>query len=43
MGGKHAESDHINLLMDCARICNTNADFMHKKLYLLSSNLRHIR
>jgi hypothetical protein len=28
MGGKHAESEHINLLMDCARICNTNADFM---------------
>jgi hypothetical protein len=28
MGGKHAEAEHINLLMDCARICNTNADFM---------------
>jgi hypothetical protein len=28
MGGKHAESDHINLMMDCARICNTNADFI---------------
>jgi len=28
MGGKHAESKHINLLMDCAKICNINADFM---------------
>jgi hypothetical protein len=28
MGGNHAEADHINLLLDCARICNTNADFM---------------
>ena len=28
MGGKHAEYEHLNLLMDCARICNTNADFM---------------
>jgi hypothetical protein len=30
MGGKHAEPEHINLLMDCARICNTNADFMQR-------------
>ena len=28
LGGKHAEADHLNLLMDCARICNTNSDFM---------------
>jgi len=28
MGGKHAASTHINLLLDCAKICNTNADFM---------------
>ena len=28
MGGKHAESKHLNLLMDCAKICSTNADFM---------------
>ena len=28
MGGKHAELEHFNLIMDCARICNTNADFM---------------
>ncbi len=28
MGGKHAAQEHINLLMDCAKICNTNADFM---------------
>jgi hypothetical protein len=28
MGGKHAANEHLNLLMDCAKICNTNADFM---------------
>lgn len=28
MGGKHAENEHLNLLMDCARMCNTNADFI---------------
>jgi hypothetical protein len=28
IGGKHVESKHINLLLDCAAICNTNANFM---------------
>ncbi len=28
MGDQHAEQEHLNLLMDCARICNVNADFM---------------
>lgn len=28
LGGKHAEPEHINLLVDCARICSINADFM---------------
>jgi hypothetical protein len=28
MGGKHAEAAHIGLLMDCAQICATSADFM---------------
>ncbi len=28
MGGKHAEIEHLNLIMDCARICNTNSEFM---------------
>ncbi len=28
MGGKHAENEHLNLLSDCAKICNTNADFI---------------
>ena len=27
-GGKHAEATHIVLLMDCAQICATSADFM---------------
>jgi len=28
MGGKHAEAAHIRLLLDCADICRTSADFM---------------
>ncbi len=28
MGGKHAEPEHIQLLQDCAEICQTSADFM---------------
>ena len=28
MGGKHAEVAHIRLLMDCAEICLTSANFM---------------
>jgi len=28
MGGNHAEHEHLNLLLDCAKICNTNADFV---------------
>lgn len=28
MGGKHAEARHIALLLDCAQICATSADFM---------------
>lgn len=28
MGGKHAESHHINLLSNCATICGTSAKFM---------------
>ena len=28
MGGKYARPEHVNLLLDCARICNTNADFI---------------
>jgi len=28
LGGKHAEASHIHLLMDCAEICQTSADFM---------------
>jgi hypothetical protein len=28
MGGKHAEASHIRLLLDCAQICATSADFM---------------
>lgn len=27
-GGKHAAVDHITLLLDCAQICATSADFM---------------
>jgi hypothetical protein len=28
MGGTHAAPDHIRLLLDCAQICQTSADFM---------------
>jgi hypothetical protein len=28
MGGKHAEVTHVRLLLDCAQICQTSADFM---------------
>jgi hypothetical protein len=28
MGGQHAEPAHIRLLLDCADICQTSADFM---------------
>ena len=27
-GGKHADSMHITLLLDCAQICATSADFL---------------
>ena len=27
-GGKHAEFEHIRLLMDCHQICHTSEDFM---------------
>ena len=28
MGGEHAEAEHITMLMDCAQICTSSADFM---------------
>lgn len=28
VGGEHARPDHIRLLMDCAEICQTSANFM---------------
>lgn len=28
MGGGHARPDHIRLMMDCAEICQTSANFM---------------
>ncbi len=28
MGGEHASSSHINILLDCAATCATSADFM---------------
>lgn len=28
LGGAHAEPEHIRLLLDCADICRTSADFM---------------
>jgi hypothetical protein len=28
MGGEHAAAEHIGLMLDCAQICQTSADFM---------------
>lgn len=28
MGGEHASQDHIRVLLDCAQMCATSADFM---------------
>jgi hypothetical protein len=28
MGGKHAEAQHITIMMDCAEICQTSANFL---------------
>ena len=28
MGGKHADPAHLRLMLDCAQICQTSADFM---------------
>lgn len=28
MGGKHADADHLRLMMDCAEICSASASFM---------------
>ena len=30
MGGRHAAAEHIALLLDCAQICATSADFMER-------------
>lgn len=29
-GGKHAEAEHIGLLMDCAQICLVSGDYMFR-------------
>ncbi len=31
MAGAHAEADHIGLLLDCADICQTSANFMVRR------------
>lgn len=28
LGGKHAEADHVRLMVDCMQACQTAADFM---------------
>jgi hypothetical protein len=30
IGGKHADQAHIRMLLDCAQICATSADFMNR-------------
>lgn len=45
MGGEHASPEHINLLMDCAKICNLASDFAsrgsanHKALCKLCADI----
>lgn len=29
-GGEHSNAEHINMLIDCARICQTSADFLSR-------------
>ena len=31
MGSKHASPEHINILIDCARVCNMASDFACRK------------
>lgn len=31
LGGRHATPDHIRLLIDCAQICTTSADYMARE------------
>ena len=37
MGGKHTEPQHLRLMLNCAEICRTAADFM-----LSQSQLHHV-
>lgn len=34
LGGRHAAPEHIRLLMDCAQICTTTADYMARESVL---------
>ena len=44
-GGRHAEADHIRLLLDCAQLCAVASDFMirgssvHMKLCALCAEI----
>lgn len=31
MGGPHASSEHIGLLLDCVAICSTSHDLLHRR------------
>lgn len=31
MGGKHAEVSHVTIMIDCAEICQTSANFLLRK------------
>lgn len=37
LGNEHANPEHIQILMDCAQICQTNADFMLRSSELHAS------
>ena len=40
MGGEHAEQAHIRLLLDCAEICQTSANFMLRESEMHGSTCR---
>jgi hypothetical protein len=40
MGGQHAEAAHTGLLLDCAEICQTSANFMLRNSPLHSQTCR---
>jgi hypothetical protein len=43
LGGKHTEARHFRLMLDCAQICQTTADFSVARLGGVRRSLRDVR